>query len=201
MAWGAAGLFLIALLDSSFVPMPGGADALVLLFAASNPQWSWLYVVTACLGSLVGTMVIYYLSKASGGRMFSRYDGTKRDSIKRLIDRYDVAAVFVASILPPPFPFKLFVITAGIFRFSVLRFAIAILIGRAFRFMLEGFVAARYGAQAKALVAQHYYLIGLGFAVLLLSALLPRRFVFKKRRSKVDAEYEIPESPKVADGV
>ncbi len=58
-------------------------------------------------------------------------------------------AVFVATLLPPPFPFKLFVVSAGVFRFSLLRFMIAIIAGRAFRFLLEGYFAVRYGEERK----------------------------------------------------
>jgi len=73
--------------------------------------------------------------------------------------------VLVATLLPPPFPFKLFVITAGVFRFSLLRFMLAIIVGRAFRFLLEGYFAVRYGAQAKEILARYYPIIGLGLVV------------------------------------
>jgi uncharacterized membrane protein YdjX (TVP38/TMEM64 family) len=87
-------------------------------------------------------------------------------------------AVLVATLLPPPFPFKLFVVTAGVFRFSLVRFMIAIVIGRAFRFLLEGYFAVRYGAEAKEILARYYPWIGLGLAVAILL------FVFLRHRRK-----------------
>jgi uncharacterized membrane protein YdjX (TVP38/TMEM64 family) len=86
-------------------------------------------------------------------------------------------AVLVATLLPPPFPFKLFVITAGVFRFSLLRFMIAIVCGRAFRFLLEGYFAVRYGAQAKEILAKYYPWIGLVLVAAIVAFVLIRRWV------------------------
>ena len=94
----------------------------------------------------------------------------------------------LASLLPPPFPFKLFVVSAGVFHFPVTRFLIAIIVGRGFRFLLEGYFAIRYGAQAKAVLAQYYPWIGLGLAVLIVAGFLTR--VLLKRRSRTGADVE-----------
>jgi membrane protein DedA with SNARE-associated domain len=107
--------------------------------------------------------------------------------VKELIDRYDVLAVLVASLLPPPFPFKLFVITAGVFRFSVLRFTLAIIAGRAFRFLLEGYFAVRYGSQAKQILAKYYPWIGLGLALALIVFFVARNLLKKKTASVVES--------------
>jgi uncharacterized membrane protein YdjX (TVP38/TMEM64 family) len=97
-----------------------------------------------------------------------------------LVDRYDVLSVLVASVLPPPFPFKLFVITAGVFRLSVVRFAIAVAVGRAFRFFLEGFLAVRYGEQAGELLKQNYPVVGLGLAAVIVVVFVARGLLKRK---------------------
>jgi len=74
----------------------------------------------------------------------------------------------VASLLPPPFPFKLFVVSAGVFRLSLTRFAIAVAAGRTFRYLLEGYLAARYGDHAKEIISRYYPSIGIGLAVLII---------------------------------
>ncbi|HVF43078.1 MAG TPA: hypothetical protein VM936_08710, partial [Pyrinomonadaceae bacterium] len=104
----------------------------------------------------------------------------KRARVKALVDKYDVLSVLVASVLPPPFPFKLFVITAGVFRLSVVRFAIAVAIGRAFRFFLEGFLAVRYGEQAGELLKRNYPAVGLGFAALVVVIFVVRGLLNRK---------------------
>ena len=116
-----------------------------------------------------------------------KFSEAKQKRVKDLIDRYDVLAVLVASLLPPPFPFKLFVITAGVFRFGVLRFTLAIVAGRAFRFLLEGFFAVRYGSQAKQILAQYYPWIGLALALGLIAVFIMRSQLKKKEETVVDS--------------
>ncbi|HEY9284111.1 MAG TPA: VTT domain-containing protein [Pyrinomonadaceae bacterium] len=180
-AFGAAGLFAVALLDSSLVPMPGGADALTILLAGRYPERWPLYAAAAALGSTAGCVVLYYISRRAGRGALSRFGERRQRRVKELIDRYDVLTVLVASVLPPPFPFKLFVISAGVFRFPVVRFAVAIAAGRAFRFGLEAYLAANYGEQAKELFARYYPYIGLGVAALVVVFVVVRN-LSKRRR-------------------
>jgi membrane protein YqaA with SNARE-associated domain len=168
ITFGAFGLFAVALLDSTFVPLPSSADALMLLLSTAHPRWMPLYAFMATAGSAVGCWILYLVSRRAGARALRRFSEAKQQRVKELIDRYDMAAVLVATLLPPPFPFKLFVVTAGVFRFSLVRFMIAIVVGRAFRFVLEGVFAVRYGAEAKAILAQYYPWIGLGLALVIL---------------------------------
>jgi membrane protein DedA with SNARE-associated domain len=87
----------------------------------------------------------------------------------------------VAAVLPPPFPFKLFVISAGVFRLNVIRFAIAIAIGRAFRFTLEGYLAIRYGEQAKDVLKHYYPYVGLGLAALVVLIFVIKNLVQRRK--------------------
>ena len=186
IVYGPFGLFAIALLDSAFIPLPGGPDAVMMLLAAARPQWTILYAAAATLGSVAGCVVLYHISRRVGEGALRRFSLAKQARVKNLVDRYDVLAVLVASILPPPFPFKLFVVTAGVFRLNVWRFALAIAAGRLFRFLLEGYLAARYGEQAKDLLAAYYPGIGLGLAVLLVGLFVGRSLL---RRERTEAQY------------
>lgn len=181
VTFGPFGLFAVALLDSAFIPMAGGPDAVMILLSTANPVWVPLYVVCATLGSLIGCTILYYISRRAGRRALSRFSEEKQARVKKLIDRYDVLSVLVASLLPPPFPFKLFVVTAGVFRLNLLRFATAIAIGRAFRYALEGYLAARYGEHAKDLIAQYYPYIGLGLAALIIIGFISRNLLKAKK--------------------
>jgi membrane protein YqaA with SNARE-associated domain len=179
VTYGAFGLFLISLLDSAFIPLPGGPDAVIMLLSAAYPNWFPLYVVAATLGSVIGCLILYYISKRAGRNALSKFSVEKQARVKALVDRYDVLSVLVASILPPPFPFKLFVISAGVFHLKVVRFAIAIAIGRAFRFLLEAYLAANYGDEAKDIIARHYPKIGIGLAALIIII-----FIVKNRKQR-----------------
>jgi membrane protein YqaA with SNARE-associated domain len=188
ITFGPLGLFVVALLDSSFVPLPSSADALMLLLTTAHPRWMVLYAAVATLGSAVGCLILYYVSRRAGQRALQRFSEKKQRRVKGWIDRYDVISVLVASVLPPPFPFKLFVVSAGVFRFSVTRFLIAIIVGRGFRFLLEGYFAIRYGAQAKAVLAQYYPWIGLSLAVLIVLAFLLRALLKRRSVSGIETE-------------
>lgn len=165
ITFGAFGLFAVALLDSTFVPLPSSCDALMLLLSTTYPSWMLLYAFMATAGSALGCLILYLISRRAGARALNRFSETKQRRVKLWIERYDMFAVLGATLLPPPFPFKLFVVSAGVFRFSLLRFMLAIIVGRAFRFLLEGYFAVRYGVQAKEILAKYYPWIGIGLVV------------------------------------
>jgi membrane protein YqaA with SNARE-associated domain len=186
--FGAAGLFAIALLDSALIPLPGGPDAVMLLLSTQAPARMPFYALGATIGSVVGCVILYYISRRAGRRALEKFSPEKQARVKALVDRYDVLSVLVASVLPPPFPFKLFVITAGVFRLSVVRFAVAVAAGRAFRFFLEGFLAVRYGEQAKELLARNYPVVGIGVAALITLVFVVRGLVSRKGKKGSDAK-------------
>ena len=175
ITYGAFGLFMVALLDSTFVPLPSSADALMLLLSTANPSWMLLYAFMATAGSALGCLILYLISRRAGARALNRFSEKKQAKVKNWIERYDMFAVLAATLMPPPFPFKVFVVSAGVFRFSLLRFMLAIIVGRGFRFLLEGYVAVRYGAQAKEILAKYYPWIALGLVVVIVIFVLLRQ--------------------------
>ena len=183
--FGAFGLFAIALLDSALIPLPGGPDAVMLLLSTQSPARMPLYALGATAGSVLGCVILYYISRRAGRRALEKFPPQKQARVKELVDRYDVLSVLVASVLPPPFPFKLFVITAGVFRLSLVRFAAAVAVGRAFRFFLEGYLAVRYGEQAKEVLAQNYPTIGLAVAALIVAVFVVRNLLGRRKRGEV----------------
>ena len=187
ITFGAFGLFAVALLDSTFVPLPSSADALMLLLTTAHPSRMLLYAFMATAGSALGCWILYLISRRAGSRALNKFSEAKQKRVKELIERYDMMAVLVATLLPPPFPFKLFVITAGVFRFSLFRFMLAIVAGRAFRFLLEGYFAVKYGADAKAILAKYYPWIGLGLAAGILLFVIVRRLL---KRTPVEVEQQ-----------
>jgi membrane protein YqaA with SNARE-associated domain len=181
ITYGAFGLFVVALLDSTFVPLPSSADALMIVLSTAHPSWMLLYAFMATAGSALGCWILYLVSRRAGARALNRFSEAKQHRVKSLIDRYDIFAVLVATLLPPPFPFKLFVVTAGVFRFSLVRFMLAIVAGRAFRFLLEGYFAVRYGAEAKAILAKYYPWIGLGLVVAIVAFVVVKRLMTRNQ--------------------
>lgn len=188
VALGPFGLFAVALLDSTFVPLPSSADALMILLTIAHPRLMILYAGLATAGSAIGCVILYYISRRAGSRALRKFSPAKQQRVKGLIVRYDILSVLVASLMPPPFPFKLFVVSAGVFRFSVMRFMVAIIAGRMFRFSLEGYFAIRYGAQAKQILARYYPWIGLGLAVLIIIFFVTRNLLKGKAEREESLE-------------
>ena len=186
ITFGAFGLFAVALLDSTFVPLPSSCDALMLLLSATYPSWMLLYAFMATAGSALGCLILYLISRRAGARALNRFSEAKQRRVKLWIERYDMFAVLAATLLPPPFPFKVFVVSAGVFRFSLLRFMLAIIVGRAFRFLLEGYFAVRYGVQAKEILAKYYPWIGLGLVVGIVVFVLLRQ---KLKRTEIVTDH------------
>jgi membrane protein YqaA with SNARE-associated domain len=196
LAYGPFGLFAIALLDSALIPLPAGPDVVMILLTIQRPSWMPIYAAAATIGSVAGCVILYYISRRAGRRALERFSEAKQARVKQLIDRYDVFSVLLASILPPPFPFKLFVITSGVFRLNVLRFAIAITVGRAFRFLLEGYLAVHYGDKADVLFKLYFPWIGLGLALLIVLIFVGRKLWRKKAKPATREELTTEEMMK-----
>lgn len=188
VAYGALGLFGIALLDAALIPIPGGPDAIVMTLSHLNNARMPLYVLAAVLGSTLGCLVPYYLGRLGGEKALAKFSAEKRARVNRLLDKYDFWATLVGAVLPPPFPFKLFLLTAGVFRMSVWRFLVSLLIGRGIRFALEGWMAVRYGDQAADLFKQHYPKIGLGLAAVIVLIVLFNVWRNRKQRDEQNDE-------------
>jgi len=181
MSMGAPGIFLVAFLDSSILSLPEIADLLIIYMVTKRPSLFLLYVGSATIGSLVGCLVLYFIGKKGGAALVhKRFDSA---AVGRTLDafrRHGVMAVLVPSILPPPAPFKPFVLLAGVADISVGRFTAAILIGRGARYSLEGLLALWYGERAMAFMRDHGIQVAIAAIALLVVGFLvylywPRR--------------------------
>ncbi|HUK89394.1 MAG TPA: VTT domain-containing protein [Blastocatellia bacterium] len=151
-ALGPVGIFGISLIDSALVPLPTGPDLSLIVLSALNPARMPLYVFLATLGSAIGSTGLYMAARQAGMRALKTVNPERRQRIEGLLGRYDLLAVIVPAILPPPFPFKLFVLSAGAFKLKAIRFMIAIVIGRTVRFLIEGILAIEFGKDADLII-------------------------------------------------
>ena len=163
--YGALGLFGISLVDSAGIPLPGGPDAVMIVLSANNPALMPLYALAATGGSAIGCTLLYMIARRAGVVALKRVTPRKRDRIENLLGRYDLVAVMVPALLPPPFPFKPFVLCAGVFKLKTWRFITAIFIGRSLRFLSEGWLAIRFGEDAGRLIRQRGWQVLLAVAV------------------------------------
>jgi len=170
---GPMGLFAISLVDSAGVPLPGGPDAVMILLTAQRPWLMPLFAIAATVGSTIGCALMYLIARRAGVIALRRVSAERRERIENLLGRYDMFAIMIPAILPPPFPFKPFVLSAGVFKLKISRFVTAIFIGRAARFLIEGWLAVEFGEAAGDRIKQHglKVLLAVGAILLLVVAL------------------------------
>ncbi|MBL8190400.1 MAG: DedA family protein [Acidobacteria bacterium] len=180
---GALGVLAIGFIDAASIPLPGGPDVVVMALSHANHSMMPLYVLAAVIGSTAGSLVLYFAARKGGEAVLKKFSPEKRARVQDLLDRYDILAMLLASVLPPPFPFKLFVLSAGAFKMQLWRFIAALVAGRGFRFLLEGWLAVKYGEQATDIFKHHYPKIGLGVAAAIIVIYLFNNLLRRRREA------------------
>jgi membrane protein YqaA with SNARE-associated domain len=150
-ALGPVGVFLVAFLDSSFLSIPEVNDIIVITAAARHPETAWIYVLMATLGSLGGCFVLWALGRRGGEAFLVKRFGAERvDRTRAAFHRWDILALALPAVLPPPMPFKIFVLSAGVFGFPLRRFAVTLFVARGLRYTAWAIGGAIYGDEALA---------------------------------------------------
>jgi len=143
---GSWGVFGVAFLDSAAYGIP--LDPVVASYIYVRPAGIWLFAFMAAAGSALGSLVPYAIGRAGGELLLlKRIDRHKLERIRDRFESQEFWAMAIPSMLPPPTPFKLFVLCAGVFEMRVTLFLIAIFLGRFARFLLLGFLTIQYGPQ------------------------------------------------------
>jgi len=177
---GLLGLFLMSALDSSFLVLPFGNDLLLIALVSSNrDSLMWIiYVIVSAIGSLVGVFIIDLLMRKAGESGLERFVSKKRiDKLKAKLENKGGITVFVATLIPPPFPFTPVVMTASALQSPRGKLLIAVFLGRLLRFGIEAVLALYFGRQVLAFMNSDvvtyivYGLIGIGVILSTLSLL------------------------------
>ncbi|MFQ5777510.1 MAG: YqaA family protein [Terriglobia bacterium] len=188
-AGGGWGLFAIAFFDSSFGTLPIINDVLVIALSIQNPQRMVFYASMASLGSILGCLTIYYLARKGGEVALRKRASPERiERIRGWYERNEFLTVAVPAVLPPPTPFKIFVLAAGVFQVRVQYFVAALALGRGLRYYMWGFLAVRYGNRAIVFLQQNYLQVSaVAIGVILLGYLLVRITNRYRQRSRTPA--------------
>jgi membrane protein YqaA with SNARE-associated domain len=166
--YGGWGLLGISFLDSSFVAFPSANDLLLIHLSSQHPKRALLYALASTVGSVLGAYVIYGLARGGAKFLWRRQPSAAMTRAHAWLERNEFVSILVMSLLPPPAPFKVFLITAGALRVNAARFGVALLVGRGLRFGSEALLGARYGAQAEAYLKEHFVwasLVAVGLVV------------------------------------
>jgi membrane protein YqaA with SNARE-associated domain len=154
MHWGVWGVGAVAVLDSSSIPVP--MDAILALYIWNDKRHFWLYCLMAAAGSAIGGLVPYGLGRAGGELFLLKH--LNRARFERLRDRFqrqEFLAVLIPSMMPPPWPWKIFVFAAGVFEMRIANFMLAVLVGRTVRWIVLSILVLKLGPGAVDMVARH----------------------------------------------
>jgi membrane protein YqaA with SNARE-associated domain len=163
---GGPGLALIALLDSSFLSFPQLNDVLMVVLSTRQPDRLAWYALASTLGSVIGCLLLHLVSARGGAAVLQRgFSDATLTRVRDLTMRYGMVGVIVPAMLPPPTPFKLCIVMAGLSGMTASRLALSVGIGRGLRFFITGWLAVRYGERAWDVLQPHATAIGV--AVLL----------------------------------
>lgn len=171
--YGVLALFLLAVAESSFFPIP--PDVLLIALALSIPTKAFRFAMWCTIGSVLGGVLGYYLGFALWNTVEpllipSVFSAEKFAKVTGLYDEYGIPVVFAAGFTP--IPYKVFTVAGGVAKINVVAFTLTSIVGRGARFFLVAAVIRRYGTLAKELIDKYFNLLTLAFTILLVGAFL-----------------------------
>jgi membrane protein YqaA with SNARE-associated domain len=165
---GGPGLAIIAFFDSSFLSLPEVSDVLIVVLTIQHPARWLYYAAMTTLGSICGCYALYALARKGGeAALRRRFHERHIDRGLAIFRKYGLLAVIVPSILPPPTPFKIFVLLAGVSGVRPLTFLVAVIIGRGFRYGSEALLAYWYGERATQFIQDNLPIVSVWVAVVI----------------------------------
>jgi membrane protein YqaA with SNARE-associated domain len=177
--YGSWALFLLALSESSFFPVP--PDVLLIALAVSIPKKSFKYALICSAGSLIGGCLGYLIGWqfmiTVGEKIIQLYGLThKMQYIKDLYMQYDAWAIGIAGFTP--IPYKVFTISAGAFDINFTVFIIASAVSRAARFFLVAWLIYLFGPKIKTFIDKYFNILAITFVVLLIAGFVIIKIFF-----------------------
>jgi membrane protein YqaA with SNARE-associated domain len=177
--YGTWALFLLALAESSFFPIP--PDVLLIALAISIPAKSFKYALVCTIGSLIGAVIGYVIGyqfmEVVGFRIIEFYGlMDKYQAVGDLYNQYDALAVGIAGFTP--IPYKVFTISGGAFKINFATFMLASAVSRAARFFLVGWLIYRFGPGIRSFIDRYFNVLAVLFVVLLVGGFILIRYVF-----------------------
>lgn len=145
---GYFGPLAMGVLDSSFLVLPFGNDLVVVGLVAQNHKGLPWYVLSAACGSTLGALLLAFIARKLGEEGIQKLAGKQRyDKMKNRIGSHSGAAVALAGLAPPPFPFTTVIAGAAALNYPLWRLLTINFFARAIRFTLLSILALKFGRQ------------------------------------------------------
>jgi membrane protein YqaA with SNARE-associated domain len=164
-------VFLLAILDSAGIPLPGGVDALLIFVSAVDHSSAYSAAGAAVVGSVIGSLVLFLLARKGGEQYLSRYTSSGRGArLKAWFLEYGLLTVFVPACVPIPLPLKIFIISAGALGVSPVTFALVMAAARVPRYLFLAWLGTKLGDQTLPYLKSHVWQL-LAFSTILFGLL------------------------------
>lgn len=143
---GAAGLFLLAILDSSPLPTFGGPDILIAILAGSHRNPWYEYAAVATAGSVIGAYLTFRIARKAGSAYLDNKFGEGRVStFLKLFQKWGTGTLVASTAIPFPFPTSMVFAAAGASDYRMGKYLPIVAVCRAARYSAIAIVADVYG--------------------------------------------------------
>ncbi len=154
---GGIGLILVALVDNSFIPIPGGLDVFTILLSSGHHSLWPYYAFMSVVGSVIGAYLTYKIGVEGGRETLEKKIGQQRaEKVYKKVEGAGFTSVFVGVLIPPPFPIVPVLIAAGALQIPRRKFLAAVAAGRAVRYTIDALLGVYYGHAIIGFFRQYY---------------------------------------------
>lgn len=192
---GAWGVFAVAALDGAALGLP--MDVVVGGYVAQNHSRWLLYVLMAATGSALGSLVVYAIGYTGGEELLrKRVSADRFQKLHDAFERHPFWSLMFPAMLPPPTPFKLFVLGAAVAEMSVTNFLLAIFLGRSVRFLVLAVLVLKFGPGVVNImrsVPSHYLYWVLLTGLVMLAVFFLARSMRKRRKKRAASQLQSTE--------
>jgi membrane protein YqaA with SNARE-associated domain len=157
-------------------------DLLLIELAIQHPARMVLYALMAAAGSVLGCVLLYFIARKGGEAFFHKKAGARAEVIRHAVEQNGFLGMLVAALLPPPTPFKFFVLAAGVFEVPLWSFTSAITLARLIRYLGIGYLAIRYGNDALPFLGQHKLQTAAFLVAFVALSYLASRLILRKKQ-------------------
>jgi membrane protein YqaA with SNARE-associated domain len=182
---GPWGLLVLAVLDSSGIPIANALDAYLVFLAVKEPDQAYLYAAIAVAGSVIGNAALFLVARHGGRRFLQKVEHGRSQRFRRWFERFGLLTVFVPALMPIPMPLKIFVVSAGALDTHFLTFLIVILLARIPRYFGEAWLGVQLGQESTTFLRTHVWQFVIAaivlFAVLSLLIVASERWRARRR--------------------
>jgi membrane protein YqaA with SNARE-associated domain len=190
---GIPGLFALGLIDSGGIPTGGGPDLLLALLVVEHASLAdaLLMASAAVIGSSVGCLIMYAMGRYGGAPLLARFGADRVVRVRTRLHRHGPTAITAAVVAPPPYPMKLFILSAGVFHMPLRQFVISVLVGRSVRYLGLGLIVLYHGDAALMHMREYWPLWAFLLLTLTFSPLVLRWIVKRRRLARVASRTDV----------